>query len=161
MTLLFCVAQPPPSSSSGIPVIPNIDLCDQELITRGSFGEVRAAKLKGATAVVVKTTFARSIDQASIGKELDFLRTLPPHPHVARVLGVCLDLPDGGIGIVMDYCQYGSLAHFIRRLSKVSCGHNTLGTHLLQRAPCEAYTAHFVRFDIYLHTLSQGATSVS
>ena len=107
------------ASISGIPVIPFLDLKEQRVIAKGAFGEVRSAKRSGFGLVVVKTTRAGSYNPASIGKELGFLRDVPPHTHVARVLGVCVDAPGGKLGIVMDYCQYGSLSSFFHSLPKV------------------------------------------
>jgi serine/threonine protein kinase len=105
---------------SGLPIIPFDDLKDQRIIGVGGFGEVRSAKRKGGALVVLKTTrVAGSFDRSSIGKELGFLRDMVPHTHVARVLGVCVDMPDGERGIIMDYCEYGSLASFLKTLSKV------------------------------------------
>ena len=112
----YCDAQ---ALVPGLPIIPFDDLKDQRIIGEGGFGEVRSAKRKGFGLVVLKTTrMAGSIDRSSIGKELGFLRDIVPHTHVARILGVCVDMPDGELGIIMDYCEYGSLASYLKTLSK-------------------------------------------
>ncbi len=80
---------------------------------------MRRAKRSGFGLVVLKTTRVGSFNRDSVHKELAFMLQLDPHTHVARVLGVCIDSPDGELGIVMDYCQYGSLASFLATLTKV------------------------------------------
>ncbi len=107
------------AASSVLPIILFADLRDQRVIGKGAFGEVRSAKRGGVEQVVVKTTRVGAFNKASIAKELGFLRDIPPSSHVARILGVCVDAPDGELGIVMDYCEHGSLASFMKKQRKV------------------------------------------
>ena len=104
---------------AGLPVIPSAELMDQRELSSGAFGKVLVAKRSGRGRVVVKTTKVGTLDRASIDKELRFLRDMSGHTNVARILALCLDLAGGDLGIVMDYCEYGSLKSFLRNFASV------------------------------------------
>ncbi len=91
------------------------DLKNQVVIGEGGFGKVLSAKLDGFTEVVLKTSkVAGAINRASITKELRFMKDMQDHRNVARVLGVCADMPSGELGIIMDRCEY-SLAMYLQK----------------------------------------------
>ncbi len=83
---------------------------------------MRSAKHHGIEQVVVKTKRV-GFDSSSVAQELRLIRDIPPSPYVVRVLGLCVDAPDGELGIVMELCEHGSLASFLKEQCKVREGH--------------------------------------
>ncbi len=108
---------------SGVPVIAFADLTELQQLSEGAFGSVWKARRGGRGHVVVKSAKAGSLDRSSIAKELGFLRAISQssHTNVARILAVCLDMPGGDLGLVMDYCAFGSLKSFLETLPQVCC----------------------------------------
>jgi hypothetical protein len=97
------------SKLPALPVIPFADLRDQRWICES----IRSAKLRGIEEVVVKTSHIGSSDKASTAQELRVIRHVSPSPHLVRLLGLCVDAPDGELGIVMEHCEHGSLGSFL------------------------------------------------
>ncbi len=111
------------SSVSDLPIYAFTALRDQRVIDAGAFGEVREAFIDGRSRVALKTSrFAGAIARSSISKELASLKDImrKPHTNVARILGICIDMPDGDVGIVMEFCAGGSLTSFLKQLPRVS-----------------------------------------
>lgn len=81
---------------------------------------MREAFLDGHSQVAIKKSlFVGSLARSSISKELAFLKAIKPHTNVARILGVCIDMPDGDVGIVMEFCAGGSLKSYLKKLPQV------------------------------------------
>lgn len=79
-------------------------------------------KAKYSDAIVaVKQSGVVCLDRASIDRERRLLGSIPPHPNVVRVLGVCEDSIDNHLLIVMEYCAGGSLLSYLTLLPKVRC----------------------------------------
>jgi hypothetical protein len=107
-----------PKVMRGVPVIAFADLREMHPLNEGAFGTVWKARRGGHGHVVVKSAKVGSLDRGSIAKELGFLRAISRsgHTNVARILAVCLDMPGGNLGLVMDYFPLGSLKSFLKTL---------------------------------------------
>ena len=108
----------PRNSTGELPSIHYSELTEQIQIGGGAFGDVYRARFHGA-AVALKKSAARSSNRASLEKERRLISSVPPHPNVVRVLGVCEDAPDGQAVIVMELCPGGNLKEFFESLPKV------------------------------------------
>jgi serine/threonine protein kinase len=104
--------------ASPLTLIPSAKLKRLGRLGSGSFGEVFKAKYSDAI-VAVKQSGVVCLDRASIERERRLLGSIPPHPNVVRVLGVCEDSVDNHLLIVMEYCAGGSLLSYLTLLPKV------------------------------------------
>lgn len=77
-------------------------------IGSGSFGDVLVATYKGAE-VAIKKSSVLSSDKGAIHNERRFFASIPHHPNVVHVLGVCKDTPDRQLWIVMELAAFGSV----------------------------------------------------
>jgi serine/threonine protein kinase len=68
--------------------------------------------------VAVKKSSILSRDKTAIMKERRLLGSLPPHPHVVHVLGICEDAPDGQLLLVMEYATHGNVQIYLQALTE-------------------------------------------
>lgn len=63
------------------------------VVSEGNFGQVRKALWKGTTEVavkVVKMSSQQNKELEKFKKEAKFYTTLPPHPNIVQLLGICI-----------------------------------------------------------------------
>jgi hypothetical protein len=99
-----------------LPVIPYADLkVAPRALGEGNFGKVYKATWRTSKApfVAVKENGEWCTDDAAISMERRLLGSIPPHPNVVRVYGVCIDAPDRNVCIVMELAEC-SLESFLR-----------------------------------------------
>ena len=102
-----------------LPLIPLSDLDIKKELGKGSFGEVQLAwwASRGKD-VAVKANGIHCASTDAIDNETRLLEVLMRYPHrnVVKVLGVCIDAPDGNVRLVMEYCSGGSLDSYLSRV---------------------------------------------
>lgn len=71
---------------------------------------------KSTTDVAIKLELppSESIDIASIEREALHFDAIGRHANVVGLYGVCLDAPQGGLLLVMEFCEHGSLDKYLR-----------------------------------------------
>jgi serine/threonine protein kinase len=91
-----------------------IEISDLELgsaIGQGAFGVVRRAQWRGRTVAVKqikKSTIGDDKAVADFEEEIGRMAALPMHENVVRLFGV-VELANGDIGAVVEYCAQGAL----------------------------------------------------
>jgi serine/threonine protein kinase len=117
-----------------------------EQIGEGAFGKVYKATREDGGVVAVKQ-IQEQAEQDELVKELDVMLRLDS-PRVVLLYGVCLLNPKkvdgGGLGLVMEFCEHGSLASHLR--AKVG--------RSLQRPALVQLALHVAEGLAYLHSLS-------
>ena len=96
-------------------LIPSKNVTEHKEIGHGSFGDGFEAVYSGAK-VAVKKSSTRTADKDAIFKERRLFASIPRHPNVVYVLGVCEDTPDGQLWIVMEFAPLGSVQSFVKSL---------------------------------------------
>ena len=83
----------------------------------GATGQVMKASFNHAP-VAVKSSLAsdRSIDMEAMRREVMLYDAIGRHDNVVALFGVCLDAPTGGVLLVMEYCEPGSLEAWLKRM---------------------------------------------
>jgi serine/threonine protein kinase len=116
-----------------------------EQIGEGAFGKVYKATREGA--VVAVKQIQEQAEQDALVKELDVMLRLDS-PRVVTLFGVCLlnpkEVDGGGLGLVMEFCEHGSLASHLRG----KAGRSLMRPALVQLA------LHVAEGLAYLHSLS-------
>ncbi len=71
---------------------------------------------KSTTDVAIKLELpsSESIDIESIEREALHFDAIGRHANVVGLYGVCLDAPQGGLLLVMEFCEHGSLDKHLR-----------------------------------------------
>lgn len=87
----------------------------------GSFGDVLEAMYNGAK-VAVKKSSTNSANRSAILQERRLFASIPPHPNVTHVLGVCENTPDGLLWIVMEFASFGSVQSYLNSVVESSGG---------------------------------------
>jgi serine/threonine protein kinase len=84
-------------------------------IAGGHFGEVWLGKWEGIK-VAIKTAKGTSRDVVeALLREVEVAKSIPPHPNIVRVYGVC-DAADGGeLQLLMEYCDGGGLLDWLEK----------------------------------------------
>lgn len=96
-------------------VIPAKNIVGSKKIGNGAFGDVLEAMYNGAKVAVKKSSTA-TMDKNAILKERKLFASIPHHPNVIHVLGVCEDTPDGQMWIVMEFAPLGSVQSYLKSL---------------------------------------------
>lgn len=114
------------------------ELESQEIVGKGSFGEVHKSKYKG-TLVAVKTL--RNVDELSLGRfQLEILLMADlHHNNVVRLVGACWETKL--MALVMEFCEKG--------MSSEVC--NSEGNHFSWGDPLLKWSMDLARAMKYLH----------
>lgn len=104
-------------SSSSVAVesldIPRSSISIERQIGAGVFGEVFLATYRNRpVAVKMQSESATPTEKEEFLAEMDLLRELPSHPHVVRLVGVCVDT-DSPL-MVLELMELGNLRDFLR-----------------------------------------------
>ena len=88
---------------------------DAKRIGRGAFGDVFHAVWRGTDHVAVKKLHGHLDERAlqEFQREVSFLHTLPYHPNVLQIHGVCVDEEHGAYLMVTEWMAGGSVFSFL------------------------------------------------
>ena len=141
-------------SSLGCHACVRKDIQVEELIAKGSYGNVYRAKFKGWPCVVKSMTTASEETLADFYREAGLMARLL-HPNINRMKACCVEAPD--YLIVLEYATNGSLEDFIVNEDVSPTFTNSLLSIALDTAKALKYihtmTNPLAHYDVKLHNV--------
>jgi serine/threonine protein kinase len=98
-------------------LIPEEDLLIGDVLGRGAFGDVYEGVWRKVIQVAIKTMKSDEPSRADVMEllaEAKLLMSLPAHPNIVTVYGVCRPQSTSGLWLVMELLANGSLLRLLR-----------------------------------------------